>query len=184
MKRHQSLKLLSIANHIDDRGLFAETYSAKRYMGKGVDFEFVQDNFSLSRDAGTIRGLHFQSPPKAQAKLISCIRGAIFDVAVDIRKGSPNFGTWEAFKLTQTNGKQLYVPIGFAHGFITLEPDSEVIYKCSNYYAPEAECSIIWNDPNLAIDWPLDKKPIVSYKDSIASSFKDLRTPFIFGVNS
>ena len=184
MKRDQSLKLLSITNHVDDRGFFAETYSAKSYMGKGVNVEFVQDNFSLSRDAGTIRGLHFQSPPKAQAKLISCIRGAIFDVAVDIRKGSPNFGTWEAFKLTQNNGKQLYVPTGFAHGFITLEPDSEVIYKCSNYYAPEAECSIIWNDPNLAIDWPLDKKPIVSDKDSIASSFKDFRTPFIFGVNS
>lgn len=184
MKRISSLKLLSFNNHVDERGLFAETYSLKKYSGMGIDVEFVQDNFSFSRNTGTLRGLHFQFPPKAQAKLVSCIRGAIFDVAVDIRKGSPTFGKWEAYQLTPSNGKQLFVPIGFAHGFLTLEPDSEVIYKCSNYYDPEKECSILWNDPNLAIEWPLDRKPIVNEKDSVASAFKVLRTPFIYGVNS
>ena len=139
---------------------------------------------SLFREKQAHLGGFIFNSPKAQAKLVSRVRGAIFDVAVDIREGSPNFGKWEAYQLTPANGKQLYVPIGFAHGFITLEPDSEVIYKCSNYYAPETECSILWDDPNLAIEWPVDKKPIVSYKDSVASRFKDLKTPFIYGVNS
>ena len=122
----------------DDRGFFAETYNRKKYMELGIDIEFVQDNHSLSREVGTLRGLHFQAPPRAQAKLVRCGRGAIFDVAVDIRRGSPSFGKWEGYKLTAENGHQLYVPIGYAHGFLTLEPDSEIVYKCSDYYAPES----------------------------------------------
>ena len=168
----------------DHRGFFAETYSRGKYTELGIDVEFVQDNHSLSKDVGTLRGLHFQAPPKAQAKLVRCGRGAIFDVAVDIRKGSPTYGQWEGYELTAENGDQLYVPVGFAHGFLTLEPDSEIVYKCSDYYAPETEGSVLWNDPNIGIDWPTGSDPILSTKDVAAPLFSDLESPFIFGENS
>tara|TARA_A100001037_G_scaffold130193_1_gene117869 strand:- start:3287 stop:3808 length:522 start_codon:yes stop_codon:yes gene_type:complete len=119
----------------DARGFFAETYSRRAYVGAGLDAEFVQDNHSLSAKVGTVRGLHFQAPPHAQAKLVRCGRGAIFDVAVFIRRGSPTYGQWVGYDLSAENGTQLYIPAGFAHGFATLEPDSEIIYKCSYYYA-------------------------------------------------
>ena len=114
----------------------------------------MQDNHSFSIEVNTVRGLHFQAPPSAQAKLVRCGRGAIFDVAVDIRSGSPTYGRWWGKKLTAENGNQLYVPVGFAHGFLTLEPNSEIIYRCSDYYAPETEGSLLWNDPDIELIGP------------------------------
>ena len=180
----QSLQLLILNRHIDHRGFFAETYSRRKYFELGIDVEFVQDNHSLSREVGTLRGLHFQAPPHAQAKLVRCGRGALFDVAVDIRRGSPTYGHWQGYELTAENGEQLYIPVGFAHGFVTLMPDSEIVYKCSDYYAPETEGAILWNDPDIGIDWPTEVDPILSDKDAIAPLFSVLESPFIFGKNS
>jgi dTDP-4-dehydrorhamnose 3,5-epimerase len=168
----------------DHRGFFAETYSRQNYIEIGVDVEFVQDNHSLSRDVGTLRGLHFQEPPNAQSKLVRCGRGAIFDVTVDIRRGSPTYGQWAGYEVSAENGHQLYVPIGFAHGFVTVEPDSEIVYKCSDYYAPETEGALRWDDPDIGIEWPLQGYPILSEKDAIAPLLKDFESPFIFGQNS
>ena len=179
-----SLIHISPQRHGDHRGFFAETYSRRKYSELGIDVEFVQDNHSLSREVGTLRGLHFQAPPHAQAKLVRCGRGAIFDVAVDIRRGSPTYGEWKGYELTAENGDQLYVPVGFAHGFLTLEPDSEIVYKCSDYYAPETEGSVLWNDPDIGIDWPTEAEPILSNKDAFAPLFSDFESPFIFGENS
>ena len=176
--------LFKTQRHGDHRGFFAETYSRRKYTELGIDVEFVQDNHSLSREVGTLRGLHFQSPPHAQAKLVRCGRGAIFDVAVDIRRGSPTYGAWEGYELSAENGEQLYVPVGFAHGFVTLEPDSEIVYKCSDYYAPETEGAVLWNDPDIGIDWPTEADPILSDKDAVAPLLSDLETPFVFGENS
>ncbi|MDA9318340.1 dTDP-4-dehydrorhamnose 3,5-epimerase [Octadecabacter sp.] len=169
--------------HGDHRGYFAETYSRRKYSELNIDDEFVQDNHSLSREVGTLRGLHFQSPPHAQAKLVRCGRGAIFDVAVDIRRGSLTYGQWKAYELTAENGEQLYVPVGFAHGFVTLEPDSEIVYKCSDYYAPETEGALRWDDPDIGIEWPLKGNPTLSEKDALAPLLKDFESPFIFGEN-
>ena len=168
----------------DDRGRFSEIYSRKRYLDYGIECEFSQDNHSISKRAGTIRGLHFQAPPYAQAKLVRCGRGALFDVAVDIRRGSPTYGQWKAYELTAENGEQLYIPVGFAHGFVTLESDSEIVYKCSDYYAPETEGAILWNDPDIGINWPTKADPILSDKDAVAPLFSDVESPFIFGENS
>jgi dTDP-4-dehydrorhamnose 3,5-epimerase len=168
----------------DQRGFFAETYNRKKYLEMGIDVEFVQDNHSLSRDVGTLRGLHFQAPPHAQAKLVRCGRGAFFDVAIDIRLGSKTYGQWIGYELSADNGHQLYVPVGFAHGFLTLEPDSEIVYKCSDYYAPETEGALRWNDLDIGIEWPLKGNPILSEKDATACFFKDFESPFIFGENS
>jgi dTDP-4-dehydrorhamnose 3,5-epimerase len=170
--------------HGDHRGFFGETYSRRKYSELGIDVEFVQDNHSLSQEVGTLRGLHYQAPPHAQSKLVRCGRGAIFDVAVDIRRGSPSYGHWEGYELTAKNGHQLYVPLGFAHGFITLEPDSEIVYKCTDYYAPETEGAVLWNDPTIGICWPEEANPILSDKDAGAPLFADLESPFIFGENS
>ena len=178
------LKLLKPKRHGDHRGFFSETYSRRKYSELGIDVEFVQDNHSLSREFGTLRGLHFQAPPHAQAKLVRCGRGAIFDVAVDIRRGSPTYGEWEGYELSVKNGDQLYVPVGFAHGFVTLEPDSEIVYKCSDYYAPETEGVVFWNDPNIGIKWPTVADPILSDKDAAAPLLVDLESPFVFGENS
>lgn len=179
-----SLVHINPQRHGDHRGFFAETYSRRKYSELGIDVEFVQDNHSLSREVGTLRGLHFQAPPHAQAKLVRCGRGAIFDVAVDIRRGSPTYGAWEGYELSAENGEQLYVPVGFAHGFVTLEPDSEIVYKCSDYYAPETEGAVLWNDPDISINWPTDTAPILSDKDAIAPILSELESPFIFGENS
>lgn len=170
--------------HGDHRGFFAETYSRRQYAELGIDVEFVQDNHSLSKEVGTLRGLHFQAPPHAQAKLVRCGRGALFDVAVDIRRGSPTYGQWKGYELTAENGDQLYVPIGFAHGFVTLEPDSEIVYKCSDYYAPETEGAVLWNDPDIGINWLTEADPILSDKDAAAPLLSELKSPFVFGVNS
>ena len=168
--------------HGDNRGFFGETYSRRRYAEMGIDVEFVQDNHSVSKQLGTIRGLHFQAPPYAQAKLVRCGHGAIFDVAVDIRLGSPTYGHWEGYELSAENGHQLYVPVGFAHGFVTLEPDSEIYYKCTDYYASETEGAVRWD--SCGIEWPLSGDPILSDKDAIAPVLADVDSPFVYGENS
>jgi dTDP-4-dehydrorhamnose 3,5-epimerase len=174
------VKILTPARFGDHRGFFAETYNRRVYEDLGINVEFVQDNHSLSASAGTVRGLHFQAPPHAQAKLVRCGRGAIFDIAVDIRKGSPTYGQWVGYELSAENGAQLYVPVGFAHGFVTLLPDSEIIYKCSDYYAPETEGAVRWDDPAIGIDWPLEGDAILSSKDADAPLLSNLNSPFIW----
>lgn len=164
----------------DHRGFFAETYSRRAFASLGVDIAFVQDNHSLSAAVDTVRGLHFQAPPHAQAKLVRCGRGAIFDVAVDIRRGSPTYGKWAGFTLSAENGAQLYIPAGFAHGFVTLEANSEIVYKCSDYYAPEAEGALRWDDPSIGIEWPIIGDAILSEKDANAPLLADLCSPFAF----
>ena len=146
----------------------------------GVDIDFVQDNHSVSTEVGTLRGLHFQAPPHAQAKLVRCGRGAIFDVAVDIRRGSPTYGKWVGDVLSEGNGKQLFIPKGFAHGFVTLEPHSEIVYKCSDYYAPETEGALRWDDPDIGIEWPLTGEPVLSEKDAVAPFLAGFESPFAF----
>ena len=177
-------KKIKVSRHGDHRGFFAETYSRKKYLDFLIDVEFVQDNHSFSKEIGTLRGLHFQAPPNAQAKLVRCGRGAIFDVVVDIRRKSPNYGKWKGYELTAENGYQLYVPIGFAHGFLTLARDSEIIYKCSDYYAPQTEGSVLWSDTDIGIAWPVTKAPILSGKDAAAPFLRDFKSPFVFGENS
>lgn len=164
----------------DDRGWFSEVYNEKAFSSFGIEDRFVQDNHSLSVPAGTLRGLHFQTPPFEQAKLVRCIRGRIFDVAVDIRRASPTFGRWVGAELSAENGNQLYVPIGFAHGFVTLEPSTEVTYKVSNLYSPENDGGILWDDPEIGIEWPLPYgvEPILSSKDVRQPLLRDFDSPF------
>ncbi|MEJ9151435.1 dTDP-4-dehydrorhamnose 3,5-epimerase [Bacillus smithii] len=149
----------------DHRGFFMESYNKKLFSEYGLDFDFIQDNHSLSQQAGTIRGLHYQLNPKAQTKLVRVTRGAIYDVIVDIRKGSPTYGKWQGFILSADNKRQLLVPKGFAHGFCTLVENTEVQYKVDEYYSPEHDRGILWNDPSLGIDWPTTD-PILSEKDT------------------
>ncbi|MEP2827785.1 MULTISPECIES: dTDP-4-dehydrorhamnose 3,5-epimerase [Alphaproteobacteria] len=174
------VKLLKPRRFGDHRGFFAETYSRRVYTEMGVDDEFIQDNHSLSAAVGTVRGLHFQAPPHAQAKLVRCGRGAVFDMAVDIRRGSPTYGQWAGYELSAENGAQLYIPVGFAHGFATLVPDSEIIYKCSDYYAPETEGALLWDDPDIGIEWPVTGEAVLSEKDAIAPLLADFNSPFTF----
>ncbi|WCE68573.1 dTDP-4-dehydrorhamnose 3,5-epimerase (plasmid) [Sulfitobacter faviae] len=173
--------IITPARFGDHRGFFSESYSARALAEHGIMTEFVQDNHSLSMTQGTIRGLHFQAPPHAQDKLVRCGRGALFDVAVDIRKESPTYGQWVGVELSFENGKQLLVPAGFAHGFVTRSPETEIIYKCSDYYARETEGAIAWDDPNIGIDWGLGEiSPVLSDKDAQAGSLADLESPFAF----
>lgn len=173
--------LLTVRRFEDNRGWFSESYHQAKWANAGIDETFIQDNHSLSRPVGTIRGLHFQAPPHTQAKLIRCIRGAIWDVAVDIRHGSPTYGQWQAAELSAENGHQLYIPAGFAHGFVTLQPDSEVAYKASALYAPETEGGLRWDDPALGINWPLPSSgAIVSDKDAVLPRLADLESPFAY----
>lgn len=165
----------------DNRGFFSESYNQARAKAAGIDIDFVQDNHSLSRETGTVRGLHFQSPPHAQAKLIRCGRGRLFDVTVDIRRGSPTYGQWTGVELSFENGKQLLIPAGFLHGFVTREPDTEIIYKCSDYYAPDCDGAIRFDDPTIGIDWGLDAAAaILSDKDAKAPLFETFDSPFTF----
>ena len=160
------VKILSPRKFGDARGFFSETYNRDAFAAAGLDHVFVQDNHSFSATPGTLRGLHFQLPPYTQDKLVRVTRGAIFDVAVDIRRGSPRFGRWVGAEISAENWNQIFVPVGFAHGFCTLAPDTEVIYKVTAPYAPESERGIAWDDPQLAIDWPLPvARPILSGKD-------------------
>ena len=161
----------------DSRGWFAETYSRRAYEGLGITSEFVQDNHSMSAAVGTLRGLHFQVPPHGQGKLVRCSRGAIMDYAVDVRRGSPTYGRWLSAELTAENGHQLWVPVGFAHAFVTLQPDSEVIYKVTDYYAPECDGGIRWD--SVGIDWPLPSSgPVLSDKDLRLPALRDFDSPF------
>ena len=163
---------------VDRRGDFCETYNRQKFRDAGINTEFVQDNHSRSMRKGTLRGLHFQHPPHAQAKLVRCIRGAVFDVAVDIRVRSPSFGQWVARTLSAENDTQLFIPDGFAHGFVTLEPNCEVLYKCSNHHQPSGQGGILWNDPDLGILWPISDPPILSEKDTQAPTFATFESPF------
>lgn len=167
----------------DPRGWFSETWNAARMAEAGLDLRWVQDNHSFSAARGTLRGLHYQSPPRAQDKLMRCTRGAILDVAVDIRGGSASYGKWVAVELSAANGRQLFVPKGFLHGFLTLTDDAEVQYKCSDLYSPDHDGAVRWDDPQIAIDWGLTQAPILSDKDARAPLLEDIGTPFPKGIS-
>ncbi len=171
--------VLEPARFHDARGFFSESWNRARLTDAGIDIDFVQDNHSLSHAAGTLRGLHFQTPPRAQAKLVRCGRGRLFDVAVDIRRGSPTFGQWVGEELSCDNGRQLLIPEGFLHGFVTREPDTEVLYKCSAPYAPDCDRAVRFDDPALGIDWGIAPGDVIlSDKDAAAPSLAQLGTPF------
>ncbi|SCZ71978.1 dTDP-4-dehydrorhamnose 3,5-epimerase [Epibacterium ulvae] len=162
----------------DARGFFSESWNRQRMLDHGIDLEFVQDNHSMSSDVGTVRGLHFQAPPHAQDKLVRCGQGALFDVAVDIRKGSPTYGHWVGVELSAENGKQLLVPKGFLHGFMTRAPQTEIIYKCTDYYAPDCDGAVAWN--SCGIDWDFEGAAILSDKDAAAPALADFDSPFVW----
>lgn len=172
--------ILTPARHGDARGFFSESWNRARLAEAGIDIDFVQDNHSLSRQRGTLRGLHYQAPPQPQAKLVRCGRGALYDVAVDIRRGSPTFGLWVGVELSFENGRQLLIPEGFLHGFVTLENDTEIVYKCSDYYAPDCDGAVRWD--SCGIDWPLDGAPVMSDKDAGAVPFDAFDTPFTWSA--
>lgn len=162
----------------DHRGFFSESWNRRTLLEAGLELpEFVQDNHSLSAKAGTLRGLHYQAPPHAQGKLVRCGRGCIFDVAVDARAGSPTYGQWVGCELSFENGRQLWIPAGFLHGFVTRAPDSELVYKCTDHYAPECDGAVRWD--SLGIDWGVTE-PVLSDKDRAAPAFGDWQTPFTF----
>ncbi len=163
----------------DNRGFFMESYNYERFSQHGITMNFVQDNHSFSVDKGVLRGLHYQLNPKAQTKLVRVTAGAIFDVVVDIRQGSPTFGKWESFELSAENKYQLLVPQGFAHGFCTLLPNTEVQYKVDALYSPEHDRGIAWNDPAIGIKWPVDH-PILSDKDTRHPKLADAEINFLF----
>lgn len=169
--------LIEPARFGDARGFFSEVWSHRSLAQHGLDVAFVQDNHSLSREVGVVRGLHFQRPPAAQGKLVRVVRGAILDVAVDIRQGSATYGQHVSAVLSAENWRQLWVPRGFAHGFATLEPDTEVIYKVDAYYDREADAGILWNDPALGIDWPATDA-VLSDKDRAAPRLAEIAPPF------
>lgn len=165
----------------DARGWFSETWNRQYYSALGINREFCQDNHSLSTAAWTLRGIHFQRPPHAQAKLVRCLKGRIFDVAVDLRRNSPTFRQWVGVELTASKGNQLYVPAGYGHGFLTLEPDCEVAYKVDAHYAPESDGGVTWKDPDIAIDWPLEGAvPLLSEKDSALPHLADVDFDFAY----
>jgi dTDP-4-dehydrorhamnose 3,5-epimerase len=165
----------------DARGWFSEVWNRQTLKSAGIDADFVQDNHSFSAHPGTVRGLHYQSPPHAQAKLVRCARGVILDVAVDVRRGSPTFGQWFGAELSAENGRQLLVPVGFLHGFVTRAPDTEVLYKCSDVYAPACDGAVRFDDPDLGVDWGINPAAaILSDKDRAAPLFRNFATPFTY----
>lgn len=169
----------------DERGFFAETYNVRDYKSAGIMASFVQDNLAFSAQRGTLRGLHFQRPPAAQAKLVRVVRGRVFDVAVDLRVGSPNYGSWVGTTLTAGGGEQVFIPSGFAHGYCTLEPDTEVAYKVDGLYAPDYEDGIAWNDPEIGIMWPVaGEEVMLSEKDRQLGPLSALSSPFHFNRRS
>jgi dTDP-4-dehydrorhamnose 3,5-epimerase len=172
--------LINPARFGDDRGWFTEVYNSRKFSKLGIEDIFVQDNHSLSVPSGTLRGLHFQTPPFAQAKLVRCIRGSIFDVAVDVRRNSPTYGGWVGAELSAENGRQLYIPVGYAHGFITLEPSTEVTYKVTNFYAPDNDGGLLWSDPAISVDWKLSphEQPHLSPKDEKQPLLSTFDSPF------
>ena len=174
----EGVLLLTPKRFGDARGFFSETWNKARMAEHGLAHDFVQDNQSLSEAVGTLRGLHFQSPPHAQDKLVRCGRGRLFDVAVDIRKGSPTFGHWVGYELSAENGRQMLVPKGFLHGFVTREPETEILYKCTDFYAPDCDGAVRWD--SCGIDWGLQGTPILSEKDAGAMAFEDFDSPFTY----
>ena len=176
-----AVKIVTPRRHGDERGFFSEVWRADAWRQAGINVEFVQDNHSLSRVKGTVRGLHFQTGASAQAKLVRCTRGSILDVVVDIRHGSPSFGRHSAVVLSAENWQQVYVPVGFAHGFCTLEPDTEVIYKVSAYYDTAADRGLLWDDPELGIAWPvMADQALLSAKDRVQPRLTELPSYFPF----
>jgi dTDP-4-dehydrorhamnose 3,5-epimerase len=174
-----AVKILIPKKHGDARGFFSEVYNKAAWEGLGLHYSFVQDNHSFSAAVGTLRGLHFQTPPFAQDKLVRVGRGRILDVAVDIRRSSPTFGRWAAVELSAENWRQLLVPIGFAHGFVTLEPDTEVLYKTTANYSPSHDCGIAFDDPDIGVKWPLPPTgPLMSDKDRRWPRLSDARDLF------
>jgi dTDP-4-dehydrorhamnose 3,5-epimerase len=172
--------LLTPQRHGDTRGWFSEVFKEEEFGALGANCHFVQDNQSLSRPRFTLRGLHCQMPPFAQAKLVRCIRGSIFDVAVDLRRESPTYGHWTGVQLSAENGRQLFIAVGFAHGFLTLEPETEILYKVSNRYSPAHDTGIRWDDKTLGVEWPIpcDEKPILSDKDQSLPTLAEFASPF------
>lgn len=156
----------------DHRGFFTESYNEEKFKAAGIDYNFIQDNHSLSSEAGTVRGLHFQLAPKAQTKLVRVAAGAIYDVAVDLRGGSATYGQWVGVILSESNKRQLLVPRGFAHGFCTLTPNTQVMYKVDEYYSREHDRGLLWNDPNIGIDWPTDRV-VLSDKDKVHPGIRE-----------
>lgn len=173
----QSANILEPVVHGDNRGYFTESYNELVMKDIGIDNHFIQDNQSLSAEPGVLRGLHYQLNPKAQTKLIRVLTGAIYDVILDIRKGSPTFGQWVGVILSEHNKRQLLVPKGFAHGFCTLVPNTQVLYKVDEYYSPENDRGILWNDPALNIDWPVSE-PLLSDKDRRHPTFAEAELNF------
>lgn len=173
------LKLVTPKKFGDERGFFSETHNEKTWANAGLSFDFVQDNHSLSRDVGTVRGLHFQTAPFAQDKLVRVVNGRILDVAVDLRRSSPTFGRHVVVELSKENWRQLFIPIGFAHGFVTLEPDTEVIYKVTNFYSPQHDCGVAWDDPDIGVDWPIAaESAVLSEKDRKWPRLRDVAEVF------
>jgi len=173
------IKIISPKKHGDARGFFSETYSKRDFAEAGIHLDFVQDNHSLSPQVGTLRGLHYQGHPFAQDKLVRVVSGRILDVAVDVRRNSPTFGKWVAAEISAGEWNQILIPIGFAHGICTLEPDTQLIYKVTNYYAPQHDFGIRWNDQDLNIKWPFpDDRLILSEKDSKQPFFKNVSNWF------
>lgn len=168
--------IITPVRHGDSRGFFSESFKQSAMQAAGLDYDWVQDNHSLSEVANTLRGLHFQTPPHAQAKLVRCGRGSLFDVAVDLRQGSATYGKWVGETLSFENGKQLLIPAGFAHGFLTLEPMTEVVYKCAAEYNAGADGGIMWD--SCGIDWPLTGDPVLSAKDAALPNLADFDSPF------
>jgi len=166
-----SLTIIEPRAFADDRGFFLESYKKSDFLKNGIDVDFMQDNHSLS-SKGVLRGLHYQKPPYTQAKLVRVVKGAAWDVAVDIRKTSPTYKKWIGIELSENNRKMFYIPEGFAHGFLSLTDEVHLLYKCSNEYSPTHDAGIIWNDPDLAIEWPVDK-PLLSDKDLGLPYLKD-----------
>jgi dTDP-4-dehydrorhamnose 3,5-epimerase len=177
------VKLVIPRIHRDARGFFSETYSRQAMSAAGIATEFVQDNHSLSVQVGTLRGLHFQAPPRAQGKLMRVARGSVFDVAVDIRVGSPTFGRHVSAVISAENWTQMWIPAGFAHGYCTLEPNTEVFYKVTDYYAPDCDRGLQWDDADLGIKWPVEPGVVrLSDKDRKQPALKELAPVFVFGT--
>ena len=173
------VKILTPRKFGDSRGFFSEVYNRRTLAEAGIDTEFVQDNHSLSACRGTVRGLHFQTPPHAQDKLVRVVRGSVFDVAVDLRRGSPTYGQHVGAVLSAEAWNQILVPVGFAHGFMTLEPDTEIVYRVSDFYAPDHDEGLLWNDPTLGIRWPIpEEEAMLSDKDRGQPGFAGFVTPF------
>jgi len=174
-------RIIAPKRHVDARGWLCESFHEKRLREVGITCRFVQDNQSSSTRTGTLRGLHFQVPPAAQAKLVTVLRGRILDVAVDVRRGSPTYGKLVSVELSDDDGKQFYVPVGFAHGFLTLTDDVLVMYKVSDYYAPAQDSGIRWNDPDIAFPWPMRAADlIISDKDRRLPSLREFDSPFAY----